>query len=170
MTRWSAEQVTALAPDAASAAAGRKLAAARSWPQLGCDEQAVWGHAQGSGSKPYQVAVDLSGPAYKCSCPSRKIPCKHVLGLLLLWSAGEVEPGTRLPFAEEWLATRAERADKAVTTAAARAETQPDPEARAKRQAKREERISAGVQELERWLRDLTRQGLAAAQSRPMRF
>ena len=170
MSRWSAEQVLALAPDAASVAAGRKLAAARGWPALGCDEQAVWGLAQGSGKNPYQVAVDLAGPAYKCSCPSRKIPCKHVLGLLLLWSAGEVDGGEPPAFAQEWLASRAQRAEQAEQRSARRAESRPDPEARAKRQARREDRISAGVQELDRWLRDLVRQGLAAAQARPMRF
>ena len=170
MSRWSAEQVIALAPDAASVAAGRKLAAPRAWPGLGCDDRAVWGLAQGSGKTPYQVAVDLSGPAYKCSCPSRKIPCKHALGLLLLWSAGDVREGTPLAFADEWLAARAERAEKVVQVSAERASKSADPEARAKRQARREERIGAGLQELDRWLRDLVRQGLAAAQSRPMRF
>lgn len=113
MSRWSAEQVIALAPDAASVAAGRKLAAPRGWPQLGCDDRAVWGLAQGSGKSPYQVAVDLAGPAYRCSCPSRKIPCKHALGLLL-WSAGDVRPDTPLAFADEWLAARAERAEQVV--------------------------------------------------------
>nr|WP_279163542.1 SWIM zinc finger family protein [Rhodococcus erythropolis] len=34
--------------------------------------------------------VDLRGPAYKCSCPSRKFPCKHALGLLVEWSEGRV--------------------------------------------------------------------------------
>ena len=28
--------------------------------------------------------IDSTGPAYKCSCPSRKFPCKHALGLLFL--------------------------------------------------------------------------------------
>lgn len=167
MSRWSAEQVLALAPDSASVAAGRKLAAARDWPSQGCDERAVWGLAQGSGKDPYQVVVDLGAPAYKCSCPSRKIPCKHILGLLLLWSAGDVQPAAAPAFAEEWLAARAE---KAVERNAERASREADPEARAKRQAQREDRISAGVEELDRWLRDLVRQGLAAAQSRPMRF
>ncbi len=170
MSRWSAEQVLALAPDSASATAGRKLATARGWPMLGSDERAVWGLAQGSGKNPYQVAVDPGGPAYKCSCPSRKIPCKHALGLLLLWSAGEIKPSAPPPFAEEWLAARAERAEKAVERSAERSAKEVDPEARAKRQAQREDRISAGVEELDRWLHDLVRQGLAAAQSRPMRF
>jgi hypothetical protein len=170
MSRWSAEQVLALAPDSASATAGRRLAATRGWPVLGSDERAVWGLAQGSGKNPYQVAVDLDGPAFRCSCPSRKVPCKHAIGLLLLWSAGDAKACAPPPFAEEWLAARAERADKAVARSAARSAKEVDPEARAKRQAQREDRISAGVEELDRWLNDLVRQGLAAAQSRPMRF
>jgi uncharacterized Zn finger protein len=27
------------------------------------------------------VSVDLSGPAFRCTCPSRKFPCKHGLAL-----------------------------------------------------------------------------------------
>ena len=89
--RWTADQVLALAPDAASRKAGSKLGAAGPWSETGsCDEGTVWGLCRGSGSKPYQTVVDLAdaaGPAYKCSCPSRKFPCKHALGLLLLWAA-----------------------------------------------------------------------------------
>ena len=170
MSRWTAEQVLALAPDSASISAGRKLAASRNWPSHGCAERVVWGLAQGSGKTPYQVAVDLDGPAYKCSCPSRKIPCKHALGLLLMWSEGEVGPAEPSPFATEWLASREERAEKAAKREAERPSRAPDPEAKAKRGADREARISAGVAELDRWLRDLVRQGFAAAQSRPMGF
>jgi len=31
----------------------------------------------------------LSEPAFKCSCPSRKFPCKHGLGLLLLYASDQ---------------------------------------------------------------------------------
>ena len=75
------EQITALAPDAASVKAGRGLVNSAKWPTLGQSANALWGECQGSGSKPYQVSVDLGGPAFKCTCPSRKFPCKHGLGL-----------------------------------------------------------------------------------------
>ena len=84
---WTAETVEALAPDAASVTAARKLARLGPWSGTGFDEHAVWGLCKGSGSRPYQAQVDLSGPAYKCSCPSRKFPCKHALALLLLWAS-----------------------------------------------------------------------------------
>jgi len=45
-----------------------------------------------------------------------------------------------------------------------------DPSAQAKRAAKREEKVTAGVQELDRWLRDLVRQGLAAVQTQPYSY
>jgi hypothetical protein len=74
MTSWTPQQVLALAPDPAGAKAGQGLASPRPWSQLGHDDEAVWGLCQGSGRKPYQTQVDLSEPAFNCSCPSRKSP------------------------------------------------------------------------------------------------
>ncbi len=34
-------------------------------------EAAVCGLCQGSGKNPYQTQIDLIGPAFRCSCPSR---------------------------------------------------------------------------------------------------
>ena len=84
------EAVAALAPDPASLKAGQKLTAPAKWPVLTRDGDVVWGEAQGSGAHPYLVAADLRTPdiATKCSCPSRKFPCKHALGLLLLHASG----------------------------------------------------------------------------------
>jgi hypothetical protein len=45
-----------------------------------------------------------------------------------------------------------------------------DPEARARRVAERAARIGAGLEELDLWLRDLVRQGLASASGRPFRY
>ena len=118
--RWTADQVLAAAPDAASVAAGRKLAAPGPWSGTGVSAEpaALWGSCAGSGKTPYQTVVDLTGPAYKCSCPSRKFPCKHALGLLLLWSAGHVpEQDTPGDAAAAWLAARDDRATKAATRA-----------------------------------------------------
>ncbi|MFV2120576.1 SWIM zinc finger family protein, partial [Streptomyces sp. Act-28] len=108
--RWTAEQVLALAPDAASRRAGSRLGTAGPWSDTGCgDAGAVWGLCEGSGSTPYRTVVDTAGPAYTCSCPSRKFPCKHVLGLLLLWAAdtAAVPAGASVPdWAERWLEGR----------------------------------------------------------------
>lgn len=169
--RWTSEQVLALAPDDASRKAGSRLGAAGPWPESGCDDSgAVWGLCKGSGSKPYQTVIDTSGPGYKCSCPSRKFPCKHAIGLLLLWSANEQPmPNATAPdWAEQWLKARRGRAVPAPTD---HVHNQVDAEA-AKRRAdanrraeKRAERITAGATELEQRLADLLSGGLAAAES-----
>ncbi|MFB9461547.1 SWIM zinc finger family protein [Streptomyces cinereospinus] len=168
--RWTAEQVLALAPDAASRKAGSKLGAAGPWSGTGTsDEGTLWGLCKGSGSKPYQTVVDVadaSGPAYKCSCPSRKFPCKHALGLLLLWSGddGAVPRGQAPEWAEQWTAGRRQRAAEQRTPGAAGAPAAADPEAARRRAERRAERISAGATELEQRLADLLRGGLAAAE------
>ncbi|MGW7102921.1 SWIM zinc finger family protein [Streptomyces sp. NPDC054838] len=155
--RWTAEQVLALAPDDASRKAGGKLGGAGPWSQTGGSASgAVWGLCKGSGRTPYRTVVDLTGPAYKCSCPSRKFPCKHALGLLLLWAAeGVGDPAQAPEWAGEWLA---ERAAKASRPAAAKPV---DEEAARKRAERRAARIGAGVGELEQRLVDLLRGGLA---------
>src|SRR5689334_12693505 len=56
--RWSVDQVLALAPDPASAAAGRKLAHREPWSDIGTIDELVWGCCAGSGKAPYQTIVD----------------------------------------------------------------------------------------------------------------
>ncbi|MHC3468300.1 SWIM zinc finger family protein [Streptomyces sp. 7R007] len=168
--RWTADQVLALAPDDASRKAGSKLGAAGPWSEAGSsDEGTVWGLCKGSGSKPYQTVIDMadaSGPAYKCSCPSRKFPCKHALGLLLLWAGGDgaVPTGQAPDWAEQWLAGRRRRAQEKKGEEAASAPGSADPEAARRRAERRAERITAGATELEQRLADLLRGGLAAAE------
>jgi hypothetical protein len=164
--RWSAEQVLALAPDASAARAGRSLSGPGPWSGAGSTAAAVWGECQGSGTTPYQVVVDLTGPAYRCSCPSRKFPCKHALGLLLLWSAGDVADGAPTSWAAGWLAEREQRRTGTEATAPTRTKAVArDPQvataAAAERAARREQRVTAGLEELDRWLHDQVRQGLA---------
>ena len=110
----SAESVLALAPDAASAKAANGLLKPGGWPTLGADAAAVWGECQGSGSKPYQTQVDLSGPTFKCSCPSRKFPCKHGLALLLLRAkdASLFTASAPPAWVADWLSARTERVQK----------------------------------------------------------
>ena len=112
--RLTEDQILQLAPDAASVKAGQGQAKTSKWPLLRCGERALWGHCQGSGSSPYQTIVDLTNIAFKCSCPSHKFPCKHALGLLLLYArsesafAQEDEP----EWVTSWIDKRAETAEK----------------------------------------------------------
>src|SRR5208282_2193860 len=106
------DQVAAMAPDASSAAAGKKLMGVRHWAELGQSPGAIWGLSQGSAL--YQVQVDCSNLGYHCSCPSRKFPCKHVLGLLMLYteSAAAVASKTPPEWVTIWLLKRLATAEK----------------------------------------------------------
>ena len=169
---WTTEQVLALAPDASSVKAAKKLIGLNKWSNFGKNERAIWGECKGSGSKPYQVRIDVEGPAFKCSCPSRKFPCKHGLALFLLRLEQEPNFKTNKPpsWVSEWLEDRSKRAESKAKKAEVKAKKEADPVAAAKRAEKREANIRAGLQELELWLQDLIHQGLASLQGKPYKF
>ena len=158
------EGVLALAPDDASAKAARGLTSPGKWPLLGANDAVAWGECQGSGSKPYQTQVDLSGPAFRCSCPSRKFPCKHGLALLLIRAqSAELFTAKESPaWVSEWLSSRSEKAQKKEERQLERAEAPADPQAAAKREAQRWQRIAGAAQELQRWLADQLARGLGS--------
>ena len=160
----TADQVLALAPDAASAAAGKKLGNLRSWQGLGQSAEALWGECQGSAL--YQVRVDLRDMGVRCSCPSRKFPCKHGLGLLLLAASTPtaIPQGTPPELVAEWMAKRA--------SDAAKRESRPktaevDSEAQARRADRRLAQVAKGLQGLDLWMNDLMRNGLASLELQP---
>ncbi len=165
--QWTTEQVLALAPDAASAKNGRGLATRRKWVSLGSQTtdsgRVVWGECQGSGKTPYRTQIDLSEPAFRCSCPSRKFPCKHGLGLFLLLAEQPQEITEAEPpdWVTEWIASRSQRAEKQAQKQAKQQEKAADPVAQAKRATARLNKMQAGVQDLQLWLQDRIRQGLA---------
>ena len=161
-TPWDADRVADAAPDAKVAAAGLKLAEPASWTDLGHHGDLLWGLCKGSGKNPYQVSVDTSAPAFRCSCPSRKFPCKHAIALLHLWCRGDTGGAEPADFAAEWAAKREQRAARAAQRIAGAAAASPERAARAgARIARREARISEGLDELDRWMLDQVEQGLA---------
>ncbi len=155
----TADFVQSLSPDSASTAAGRKLSGLRDWKGLSRSPRALWGECQGSAL--YQTRIDLTDFASKCSCPSRKFPCKHALGLLFL----AVDAATNLldapepVWVSEWLA---QRGAKAVAKAEPAEKKPVDEKAQAKRSDARLIAINAGINLTERWLHDLVTQGIAA--------
>ncbi len=170
----SREQVLGLAPDAAAARAAPGQAIRAKWSGLGHDELAVWGECQGSGARPYRCQAALADGAARCSCPSRKLPCKHALGLLLLLADRVVPEASRPDWVAEWLAARANRRQQhgqdggpAERADAPSPAVLVDPRARQQRAASRDLKVDAGVEELRRWLADISRGGLAAAQAQP---
>ena len=166
---WTRQRVLGLAPDTASAKAGSGLSKSSKWSMLGHNTSAVWGEIKGSGSCPYQVRIDLTEPAFKCSCPSRKFPCKHALGLLLVLAeeASAIQPGEPPEWVADWLAKRSQQTEQREQRAKSNADKPVDPKAQARRAAKRDERIRAGIEEAAMWLADVMRAGLAVAQTQP---
>ncbi|NOT92082.1 SWIM zinc finger family protein [Ferruginibacter sp.] len=154
----SEEQILTLAPDEASKKSGKDLANPSKWVSKGANEQALWGEAQGSGSKPYQTQIDLSNIAFKCSCPSRKFPCKHGIGLMLFYARQKnVFTDDNAPaWVTDWLNKRAEKEEKKVTQ-----EDKPvDEAAQAKRQLARQQKVIDGIEELCLWIKDIVRNGI----------
>jgi hypothetical protein len=173
---WTAKMVLDLAPDASSASSARSCSNPGKWVTIGRSETALWGEFQGSGSKPYQTQVDLREPAFKCSCPSRKFPCKHGLGIMLALAEkpAAIKTASAPQWVTDWLAGReakaAKREEKAAAAAASAEAAPVDAEAQAKRVAAREAKVNAGLEELAAFLSDMVRQGLAAVQAKPQSF
>ena len=170
---YTAEQILELAPDSSAGKAGRDLATASKWKNLGCTDQAIWGECQGSGANPYQTRADLSGPAFKCSCPSRKFPCKHSLALALLFSANQAlfEAKEAPAWVGDWLSSRGAKKRKEPS------EAEKSPEqleesllAKDKRKQDRLSRVQAGIEELDLFLSDLMRQGIGTVKKQPFAF
>ena len=152
----------ALAPDPASRRAAAGLARPACWSDAGTADDLVWGLCAGSGRQPYQTVVDLTGPAYRCSCPSRKFPCKHALALLLTWAGGSVpEEGEAAGYATTWQAGRQAR----VAGRSGAGGKPKDAAAAARRAGQRAERVAAGLADLQVWLGDQVRAGLTAARA-----
>lgn len=208
---WTIEQVVAFANSPARFVAGEQVAVAANWSRLGSSDTGLWGRYDGTAAEPYAVVIDHVEVRSRCGCPSRVRPCKHVIGLLVLWVRGHVAHGVEPPpEVGEWLrrgrpaptATDATTSSDAATDGAARdgehagspaaggsaadpgapggddvddgdaaeppsggaGAPESDDERRDRLDRQRDERIArlyAGLRELDRWLEDRCRLGLA---------
>lgn len=178
----SLEKIEAIAPDQASLVAARKLVKPSGWSGLSCDNAGlVWGECQGSGSSPYRVVISEIDEGYKCTCPSRKFPCKHNLALMWMRSEGKIlfQAAQTPEWVQDWVRRRRrssgsgvdeekEAQPKSLAKATARQIEEVDPKAEARAAAarersrrEREEAVLAGLDELDRWLLDQVDTGLA---------
>lgn len=167
--QFTSDQVLALAPDTSSAAAGKKLGGAKHWKSSGRSADALWGECQGSAL--YQVKVELASLASHCSCPSRKLPCKHCLGLLLLAATAQAAVPVSEPpeWVADWLAKR-QASSTRKQERATKAADQPPSANQLKTAEKRLATVKKGLDGLDLWLNDLVRQGLASVQTQPASF
>ncbi|MFV0306817.1 MAG: SWIM zinc finger family protein [Desertimonas sp.] len=180
--RWSIEQVMALTPAPARFAAAEPLAIPGQWGSLGADDRAAWGRCRGSGREPYDTVVDHATVGWRCSCPSRAQPCKHVLALLILWVRGHVPISEAPAGVGRWLSRRGglKRTDASPEVPIAevpiaeapgehgpiedRDQAAPNPDGPPDLERGRDDRIARlldGLVELDRWVLDRLRTGLA---------
>lgn len=175
-----------LAPDQSSLTAATKLTKPAKWPvrARGEDGKTLWGECQGSGANPYRVVCETEDFGYKCSCPSRKFPCKHVLAILWMFAQDEKAFGEAAypDWVAEWRGRKkrtgapAKKAAapagpkniNAATREAEKPEKELSEEEIAKRQKAAEKRaadtrrmILDGLDELEVWIADQLRTGLS---------
>ncbi|WP_438446967.1 SWIM zinc finger family protein [Gorillibacterium sp. sgz5001074] len=106
--------VDSLAMNASAIKNGKDLVKKNSFPKL-CrseDDTLLFGECKGSGSEPYRCSVDLAKegqPVFRCSCPSRQFPCKHLLGLMYAYAGSK--PFETAPIPPDILEKR-EKAEK----------------------------------------------------------
>src|SRR3954452_4828272 len=103
--------IEAAAPNAEAAKNGRGLVLKNKFLALhhSPDETLWFGQCQGSGKTPYLCSADFAvpeKPVYRCTCPSRQLPCKHALGLLSALAEGKTFTSAEVP---EDLAARREK-------------------------------------------------------------
>lgn len=175
--------IEALAPDQSSLTAASKLNKPAKWSGLEHEDDLWWGLAQGSGANPYRVVVDGGNAGYRCTCPSRKFPCKHSLALMWIQATAPASfvDGTRPDWVDDWMGRRrttttptsgpapasGAKSITDATTDTAAAPADPQAEARraaaaARRAASTRAAVADGLDELDRWIVDQLRAGLAA--------
>lgn len=182
----SLSKIEALAPDQGSLSSAKKLLKPSGWPCI-CEDGdgLLWGECQGSGSTPYRVSVTEADAGYKCTCPSRKFPCKHSLALMWMRAEGKVPftRGTAPGWVTDWLSRRRGPSSNSAAAAprasidaanveepAQKADPRAEEKARASRERSRKERDAAiigGIEELDIWIGDQIDAGAAAFASNP---
>jgi len=131
-----------------------KLGAPKKWRNVAGNEQVVWGECKSSGATYFKTQIDLrkEKPIAKCNCSFQQSPCKHALGLMLLF-AKHNEAIQITPKAPDWVADFLKLVDE-------------KGENRLKSKEKRLAQMADGLKELEIWLGDLLRDGLASLNNR----
>lgn len=150
---WSYERLLQLAPDTATLEQARKLFFAKRWLVLEGNGAFLWGVYETAYGQRIETVVRLEPPLLRCSCKSRRRPCKHALAMVLLFlNRNEVwKVKEELP---EWardLLGKQDPNSKPTPTAA------PDQQ----KQVERVRLMDSGVAELDKWLRTVARLGLA---------
>lgn len=161
--QWTEEKVLGLSPNDGTSRRGKTMASSSKWQQLATDYKTIWGLCIGSGQNPYKVQADLQTARFACSCPVRALPCKHILGMLLLYAKSSANFKYLPP--PDWLKVAPVVAPSNTITTTAPSKTAVELEkaalAKENRWQKRLLLMESGLAELQLWLEDIIRQGVA---------
>lgn len=153
---WTIEQILALAPDVRTRNASHRLLKPEAWQEMGATTTVAWGIVASPREQlRYQSQIDLTVPAFRCTCNSRHRPCEHALALFIR----ATEQPTTLATPPDWV-TQPQDSDIYVANARSQQE----------RQQERHAKVCAGMVELGIWLADLLRNGLADVRQMPNSF
>lgn len=161
------EAARALSPDEGTLKRAESLAHPRMWIVAESNGRALWGESWGSGSEPYRAVVDMNGPAFKCSCPVKRFPCKHTLALLLMAASDDPKAfGQNTPpqYVTDWLDNR-DRKQVAKFEPRTDEQIAKSEAAKDKTRHERLEIMEVGIADLQRRLLDIIRQGLASLEN-----
>ncbi len=164
--KWSYEKLVQIAPDQPTLERARRLLARGRWPELATNRRFIWGACMSRGVRRHQVAVDLEEETFYCNCPSPKHPCKHAIALLIRY----LEPSDDWLLTTEtplWLRQWQQRRQQPQSEEARREAERQNALQRARNRDARLQLMQSGVDQLDIWLNDLLRQGLAAAYGMP---
>ncbi len=156
---WNNVTLQQYAPNNLVLNRARALFFGRRWKETASDGTVLWGTCQSTGARVYEALVLLDGSAYRCTCKSRHQPCQHVISLLLFFirKNDQITPADHRP---SWV-------QQALREPAAPAV--PPPPTR-QRLEQRIPLMEQGVEALDQWLKDVTRQGLSTLEGQGAAF
>lgn len=176
MTALTEAYIDSFALNAGAIKNGNDLVRKNSFQKL-CrteDGTLLFGECKGSGKEPYSCSVDfvkVELPVFRCSCPSRQFPCKHILGLMYAYAGGKAFEVAELP---SDIADKREKADKREEkkkeTAAAPASTESKRKINKSALAKKLASQLEGVELAHKLVLQIVQTGLAALDKKSLRM
>ena len=165
------KEVDLLAPNDSAAKNGRDLAKKKlANLQKSGDGSLIFGECAGSGKNPYYCSADYieeNAPVFRCNCPSRQIPCKHVLGLLYAYADGQSFSVADIPediaSKRTKIEKRQEKKEKEKDEAKSSInETPKNPKARLNALAKKTDAQLSGLEIADKLIRSIVQTGLSS--------
>ncbi|MDO4295046.1 MAG: SWIM zinc finger family protein [bacterium] len=163
MRKVTQQQIMALAVNATALNNARKICSGNKFiSHLRSEDDTFYmGECKGSGKSNYTVSVDFieeSAPVFRCTCPSRQLPCKHGLALLLEMEAGKEFQICEIP--QDILDKRAKKEAREAKKAEAAADPQKKKKVNKAARSKKMKKQLEGLAMLEKMIAELLDNGL----------